>query len=69
MKAFFAPNIGRKGRIVRGVLGLAMLAVAAFMHSQSVWLAIFIAAVGVFCLVEAFRGWCLARACGIRTRL
>ena len=23
---------------------------------------------GVFCLLEALRGWCVARACGVKTR-
>jgi hypothetical protein len=27
-----------------------------------------LAAGGVFCLFEALRGWCAARACGLKTR-
>jgi hypothetical protein len=27
-----------------------------------------LAAGGVFCLFEALRGWCVARACGLKTR-
>ncbi len=69
MKKFFTPNIDGKGRLVRGLLGLALLAVAAFSFSASFWLALLLAVAGVFGLFEALRGWCAARACGIKTRL
>ena len=69
MKRFFAPNIDRKGRLGRGLMGLALLAGAAFTFRESLWLAALPAAAGVFGLFEAFRGWCLARACGIKTKL
>jgi hypothetical protein len=69
MKHFFAPNIASKGRILRGLMGLGLLAAAAFSFSESVWLAVVLAGAGVFGLIEAFRGWCLARACGIKTKL
>lgn len=69
MTRFFARNIDGKGRLVRGVMGLALLVGAVFSLSQSVWLAVILAAAGVFGLAEAFRGWCLARACGIKTKL
>jgi hypothetical protein len=69
MNRFFDRNIDRKGRFARGLLGVALLAAAALSLAQSVWLAVLLAAAGVFCLFEAFRGWCLARACGIKTRL
>ena len=68
MKRFFSRNIDGKGRLVRGVLGLVLLVGAVFSRSQSVWLAALLAAAGVFCLLEALRGWCLARACGIKTK-
>ena len=69
MKPFFAPNIHRKGRLVRGLIGLALLVGAVLGFSESVWVAALLAAGGVFGLFEALRGWCLARACGIKTRL
>jgi len=69
MKRFFAPNIDRTGRLVRGLMGVALLVGALFTYDQSVWLAVLLAAAGVFGLFEAFRGWCLARACGIKTKL
>lgn len=68
MRQFFAPNIDRKGRMVRGVLALALLAGAAFSFSESVWLCTLLAIMGVFVMFEALWGWCAARACGIKTR-
>jgi hypothetical protein len=69
MKRFFTPNIDRKGRLARGLMGLALLAGAALSLAESRWLAVALAAAGLFALIEAFRGWCLARACGIKTKL
>lgn len=69
MRRFLAPNIGSAGRIVRGLMGLALLVGAVLSFPQSVWLAMLLAAAGVFGLIEALRGWCLMRACGIKTRL
>lgn len=68
MKRFFRPNIDRKGRLVRGLMGLALLAAAAVCSDDLPWLAVGLAAAGLFGLFEALRGWCLARACGIKTR-
>ncbi len=69
MKRFFARNIDGKGRLVRGLMGLALLVGAAFGFGQSAWLGIILTAAGLFGLFEASRGWCLARACGIKTKL
>jgi hypothetical protein len=69
MKRFLAPNIDGRGRLVRAVMGLALLGGAAFSFGQSVWLGILLAAAGLFGLFEAVRGWCLARACGLKTKL
>lgn len=69
MKKFFARNIDNRGRVVRGLMGVALLAGAVFAYSHSVWLAIILAVAGLFGLFEAFRGWCAARACGIKTKL
>ena len=69
MNRFFAPNIDRRGRLVRGVMGLALLAGAGVSFRVSLWLAALLAVAGLFALIEALRGWCLARACGIKTKL
>ncbi|HNQ88283.1 MAG TPA: DUF2892 domain-containing protein [Verrucomicrobiota bacterium] len=69
MKRFFARNLDGKGRVVRGLMGLALLVGAGFSFGQSALLGILLAAAGLFGLFEAVRGWCFARACGLKTRL
>jgi len=66
---WFGPNIGRAGRIVRGLLGITLIIAGAVVSRHSKWCGMALIGVGVFGLFEAARGWCLARACGIRTRL
>lgn len=68
MKRFFARNIDGKGRLARGLMGLALLVGAGFSFGQSAWLGILLAAAGLFSLFQAVRGWCVARACGIKTK-
>ncbi len=68
MNPRFAPNIGRTGRLIRASLGVGFLAVAVPAFSFH-WLAGAAAVIGgAFCLFEAQRGWCAARACGLKTR-
>jgi hypothetical protein len=69
VRRFFAPNIEGKGRLLRGLTGMALLAVAVLACDASLWLAFALAVAGAFALFEAFRGWCVARACGIKTKL
>jgi hypothetical protein len=69
MKPLFSRNIDNKGRIVRGIGALALLAGAGFGFAASIWLGIALLASGVFVAFEALRGWCALRACGIKTRL
>jgi len=69
MKPFFPPNLERKGRIVRAAGGLTLLAGGVFVWSSALWVAIVLLASAGFMLFEAFRGWCLLRACGIKTKL
>ncbi len=68
MKRFFVRNIEAKGRLVRGLIGLVLLVGAAIAVKASLWVAGLLAAAGVFAIFEALRGWCLARACGIKTK-
>lgn len=68
MAKFFQPNIERKGRIIRAVIGLVLF-VAALVVGQFVWWAgVGLAAGAAFTWFEAARGWCAARACGIKTK-
>jgi len=69
MGKLFAPNISGWGRLVRAIWGLACLggALALFPRSQ---LACFILVLaGAVALFEAIRGWCVVRACGIKTKV
>ena len=69
MKNFFSPNIDRKGRLSRGVAAVAMLIGAVFTFQLSVVLGLVLLGSGMFVLFEALRGWCVLRACGVRTRM
>lgn len=69
MKPFFARNIDNKGRLVRGLAALFLLAGSAFGFTQSMWLGVGLLLAGGFVAFEALRGWCFLRACGVKTRL
>jgi hypothetical protein len=69
MGNFFARNIDRTGRIVRAVWGVALIIAGVWLAGRSGWACFFLVAFGVFALYEAARGWCLMRACGIKTKL
>ena len=69
MKPIFSPNIGNKGRLVRGLGAVGLFVGAWFGFGVSAWLGVVLAASGGFVLFEALRGWCALRACGIKTRL
>jgi hypothetical protein len=68
MAKLFAPNITGRGRVFRGVCGLAMIAggVVAFRYVR--WLGVILVVAAGFVLFEAVRGWCVMRACGIKTK-
>ena len=66
---FFKPNIARAGRIARAVWGVVVAGLGVPALSWKPWVAVVLFAAGAFALFEALRGWCLVRACGIRTRL
>ena len=69
MKPLFSRNISNTGRFVRGLGALALLLGAGMGFYVSIWLSVALAVSGVFVLFEALRGWCVLRACGIKTRL
>lgn len=69
MKNYFSPNISNKGRLVRGLVALALLVGAGFGFLLSVWLGAALLASGAVALFEALRGWCALRACGIKTKI
>ncbi len=68
---FFTSNITTKGRLLRGVVALLLLAAAviAGFTTDSWWAALLLLAGGLFTAYEAASGWCVARACGIKTKI
>lgn len=69
MKKFFQPNIDRRGRLVRGFGAGVVFIGAGFLFRVSLWGGLALAAYGAFMMFEALRGWCVVRACGIKTKL
>jgi Protein of unknown function (DUF2892) len=69
MRKFFSQNIDRRGRIVRAIWGVALIIAGLLISGGHQWLCVALIAAGGFALYEAVRGWCLMRACGIKTRL
>lgn len=69
MKKFFSPNIDSRGRVVRGVLGGLLVIGGVVVCNYNLWLALVLILSGGFCLFEAVRGWCIMRACGVKTRM
>jgi hypothetical protein len=68
-KRYFAPNLEAKGRIVRGFVSVIFLLAAVVAFPLSVLLGLLLLASGIFALFEALRGWCVLRACGIKTKI
>ncbi len=69
MTQFFRPNIKRNGRIARGVIGTICLIAGIVLVDFALWLGLIFVVAGLFAIYEALRGWCLARACGIKTKI
>jgi len=66
--AFWTPNIDNRGRIIRGIMSVILFAAAFFTHRKGVgWLAVMLAIAGLVGVVETVRGWCVLRACKIKT--
>lgn len=69
MTSFFSRNIDKRGRLVRGISALALVVGSGFGFMYSFGVGVALLAPGVFVAFEALRGWCVMRACGIKTRL
>jgi hypothetical protein len=65
---FFKPNLDRHGRVARGVTGALCLIGGIIVVDYKFWLGIVLVAAGLFAIYESIRGWCLVRACGIKTK-
>ena len=70
MSDFFRPNLKRTGRIARGVIGaLCLLAGIVICVDCGYWFGWLFIAAGLFAIYEALSGWCIARACGLKTKI
>ena len=70
MGSFFTRNLDASGRRARGVLGTIVLIAGIIIAGDILWwLGLIFVVAGLFAIFEAVRGWCLLRACGIRTKL
>ena len=69
MSRFFKPNLDRHGRLARGVIGALCLIAGIIVVDYLTWLGIVLVVAGLFAIFESLRGWCLMRACGIKTKL
>ena len=69
VKQFFSPNINHRGRIARGVIGSICLIAGIITVDYNLGIGLVFVVAGLFAMFEAVRGWCLARACGIKTKI
>jgi len=68
MSRFFQRNLDQHGRLARGVWGALLLIAGIFVAEGNFWLGLVLLSFGGFAILEALRGWCIVRACGIRTK-
>jgi hypothetical protein len=68
MGRFFHRNISFQGRMARGIVGAVLLITGIILADFQLWLCLVLVGIGLFAIFEAVRGWCLARACGIKTK-
>jgi hypothetical protein len=69
MKQFLAPNLQTEGRVARGITALIFSVAALVSVRLSRRLSLVLFASAMFTPYEAFRGWCVLRACGIKTKV
>jgi hypothetical protein len=69
IKRFLAPNLQTEGRSARKVTALVFLVAAVVSVSFSRRLSLLLLAAALFTFFEAMRGWCVLRACGIKTKV
>ncbi len=65
----FAPNITTSGRVARALVALLLLAAGIWLCLENPWVGALVIACGLFVLFEALRGWCVMRACGLKTKM
>ena len=55
--------------MARGVWGALLLIAGIIMADHKLWVCLVLVVLGLFAIFEAVRGWCLFRACGIKTKM
>ena len=55
--------------MARGITGSILLIGGIISADFTLWAAIPLVVIGLFCIFEAVRGWCVLRACGIKTKV
>jgi hypothetical protein len=69
VKKFFSPNITGVGRLIRFLIGCAFVFAGWLLGRADYTLpAILLFIGGGFVWFEAARGWCMMRACGVKTK-
>ena len=68
VRRFFQRNISHRGRLARGVIGALCLIAGIIVVDYQLWLGLIFVAAGLFAIFESLRGWCLVRACGLKTK-
>jgi hypothetical protein len=68
MSRIFKRNIDATGRVLRGLFALGLFLAAVLVWPHLSWAAVILGLCGGFVLFEALRGWCVMRACGIKTK-
>jgi len=69
VKKFFSRNISGLGRLVRFLIGCALVFAGWLVcRANYTWPAIPLFIGGGFVWFEAARGWCVMRACGVKTK-
>ncbi len=69
MLQFFKPNIDGNGRAARLIWGVLCVLAGGIIGWVLDWRAGgALMALGIFSFFEAARGWCIVRACGIKTK-
>ena len=55
--------------MARGVIGALCLIAGIIVVDYQLWLGLTFVAAGLFAIFESLRGWCLVRACGLKTKI
>jgi hypothetical protein len=69
VRLFFKSNIDSRGRLMRGGIAALLFIAGGVLAFYLPWLGLVFIGIGIFALIEALSGWCIARACGVKTKL